>query len=48
MLWLVFALLIFLWLLGIAGGIGGSLIHLLLVAAIIVFLLEMFRGTGDL
>jgi hypothetical protein len=31
-----------LWLLGLVTGIGGSLIHLLLVAALVVFLYDLF------
>jgi hypothetical protein len=33
-----------LWLLGLVGHIGGSLIHLLLVIAVIVVLLRVIQG----
>lgn len=37
MLYTIVALLVVLWLLGLIAHIGGALIHLLLVAAIVVF-----------
>ncbi|MGB9474484.1 MAG: lmo0937 family membrane protein [Candidatus Udaeobacter sp.] len=33
-----------LWLLGLVGHIGGSLIHLLLVIAVIVLIINLVRG----
>lgn len=44
MLWTVFVVLLVLWLLGFIGEIGGSLIHLLLVVALIVFLVQVLTG----
>jgi hypothetical protein len=45
MLWTIVVILIVLWLLGLIGSIGGSLIHLLLVAAVIVILYNfLVRG----
>jgi hypothetical protein len=45
MLWTIAVSLIVLWLLGLLGSIGGSLIHLLLVAALIIILYNFFvRG----
>lgn len=44
MLWTIFAILLVLWLLGFGFHIGGSLIHLLLVLAIIVLLIQLFTG----
>jgi hypothetical protein len=44
MLWTIFAILLVLWLLGFGFHIGGSLIHLLLVIAIIVLLIQLFTG----
>ena len=45
MLWTIVVILLVLWLLGLLGSIGGSLIHLLLVAALIVILYNVFfRG----
>jgi hypothetical protein len=44
MLWTVIAVLVVLWLLGLAGGVGGSLIHALLVIAVIVFIYNLLSG----
>jgi hypothetical protein len=44
MLWTVIAILVVLWLLGFIGNIGGGLIHLLLVIALIVFIYNMITG----
>jgi Family of unknown function (DUF5670) len=43
-LWGVVVVLVILWLLGFIAHIGGSLIHLLLVIAIIVLLYNLFVG----
>lgn len=44
MLWTIIAILFALWLVGLIAEIGGGLIHLLLVAALVVFLFNMFAG----
>ncbi len=44
MLWTIVALLLILWLLGFAFSIGGSLIHLLLVLALVVFVFNLVSG----
>ncbi|HEU0043809.1 lmo0937 family membrane protein [Sphingomonas sp.] len=44
MLWTVVLILLVLWLLGFLGSVGGGLIHLLLVVALIVGLVQLFRG----
>jgi len=44
MLWTVIGILFVLWLLGVVGHVGGSLIHLLLVAAVVVFLINLVTG----
>jgi uncharacterized membrane protein len=44
MLWTIVAILIILWLLGWAFHVAGSMIHLLLVIAIIVALLSLMGG----
>lgn len=44
MLWTVFAILLVLWLLGLIGNIGGGLIHLLLVVAVVVLLINLLSG----
>lgn len=44
MLWTVIVVLVVLWLLGFIGQIGGGLIHLLLVVALIAFIYNMIVG----
>ncbi len=44
MLWTIFAVLLVLWLLGFGFHVGGSLIHLLLVLAVIVLVINLFTG----
>jgi hypothetical protein len=44
MLWTIFAVLLVLWLLGFGFNVGGSLIHLLLVLAVIVLIINLFTG----
>jgi len=44
MLYTVVVVLLVLWLLGLIGHIGGGLIHLLLVVALIVFIYNMITG----
>ncbi len=44
MLWTIFVILVVLWLLGLAGGIGGSLVHTLLVIAAIVLVYNLMTG----
>ncbi len=44
MLWTIAVLLLILWLLGFSLHIAGGLIHILLVIAIIVGLIQLFTG----
>jgi Family of unknown function (DUF5670) len=44
MLWTIIAILVVLWLLGLVSGVGGSLIHALLVIAAIVFIYNLLSG----
>lgn len=44
MLSTIIVILILLWLLGFSINLGGSLIHLLLVIALIVFICKMISG----
>jgi K+-transporting ATPase A subunit len=44
MLWTILAVLVVLWLLGLLAGIGGGLINLLLVVAVIVFIAQFLTG----
>ena len=44
MLWTLVVILIILWLLGFSFSVGGGLIHLLLVVAVIVILFNLISG----
>jgi uncharacterized protein DUF5670 len=44
MLWTILAVLVVLWLLGLLANIGGGLIHLLLIVAVVVFIAQMLSG----
>jgi hypothetical protein len=44
MLWTIFVILLVLWLLGFSLHIGGSLIHLLIVVAVIVLIFNLISG----
>ncbi len=44
MLWTILVVLLVLWLLGFGLHVGGSLIHLLLVVAVIVFVINLITG----
>jgi hypothetical protein len=44
MLYTIITILFVLWLIGLVAHIGGGLIHLLLVAAIIIFIYNMITG----
>ena len=44
MLWTIIAILVVLWLLGFIGGFGGSLIHALLVLAVVVLVFQLISG----
>jgi hypothetical protein len=44
MLWTIIAVLVVLWLLGLVSGVGGSLIHALLVIAAIVLVYNLVSG----
>jgi hypothetical protein len=44
MLWTIFAILLILWLLGWGFHVAGSLIHLLLVIALIVAVINLVSG----
>jgi len=44
MLWTIFAILLILWLLGFSFHVAGSLIHLLLVVAVIVLIVNLVTG----
>ena len=44
MLWTIFAILLVLWLLGFGFNVAGGLIHLLLVIAVVVLLINLLSG----
>ena len=44
MLWTIFAILLVMWLLGFSMSVGGSLIHILLVIALAVFVINLISG----
>ena len=44
MLWTIFVIILVLWLLGFSLHIAGSLIHLLLVVALIVLVINLISG----
>jgi hypothetical protein len=44
MLWTIFVILLILWLLGFTLHVGGGLIHLLLVIAVVVLIYNLITG----
>ncbi|MGD0914055.1 MAG: lmo0937 family membrane protein [Terracidiphilus sp.] len=44
MLWAIFVILLILWLLGFSLHIAGSMIHLLLVVALIILVINLVSG----
>ncbi|RPI71278.1 MAG: lmo0937 family membrane protein [Ignavibacteriales bacterium] len=44
MLWTIIVILLVLWLLGFSFQIGGGIIHVLLVIALIVFIINLISG----
>jgi hypothetical protein len=48
MLWTIIVILVVLWLLGFLGHVGGSLIHLLLVIAVVVLITGGWRDSARL
>ena len=44
MLWTIFVIILIMWLLGFSLHIAGSLIHLLLVVALIVLIINLVTG----
>ncbi|MGA9308233.1 MAG: lmo0937 family membrane protein [Candidatus Sulfotelmatobacter sp.] len=47
MLWTIFVVLLVLWLLGFSLHIAGGLIHLLLVVALVVLVINLFSGSRN-
>jgi len=44
MLWTILVVLVILWLLGFVSHVGGNLIHILLVVAVIVLIYNLVSG----
>ncbi len=44
MLWTLIVVLLVLWVIGLVAHVAGSLIHLLLLVAAVVFLIQLFTG----
>ena len=44
MLWTILVILIVLWLLGFLTHVGGGLIHLILVVALIILVIQLVTG----
>lgn len=44
MLWTIILILLALWILGLVVDVAGGFIHLLLVVALVVFLINLLRG----
>ena len=44
MLWTIFAILLILWILGFSFHVAGGLIHLLLVIAVVVLIIQLITG----
>jgi len=44
MLWTILVILVILWLLGFVSHVGGNLIHILLVVAVIVLIYNLVAG----
>ncbi|MGA2673456.1 MAG: lmo0937 family membrane protein [Terracidiphilus sp.] len=47
MLWTVFVVLLILWLLGFTFHVGGGLIHILIVVAVIVLIYNLVIGSRN-
>jgi hypothetical protein len=48
MLWTIFVILLVLWLLGFSFHVGGALIHILIVIAVIVLIFNLISGRRGL
>jgi hypothetical protein len=44
MLWTILVIVLVLWLLGLIGSVGGGLIHLLLLVAGVILVLQLLSG----
>ena len=44
MLWTILVIILILWLIGFLAKVGGALIHLLLIVAVVVLVLQLVTG----
>jgi hypothetical protein len=44
MLWTILLILLVMWALGLGFGVGGNLIHILLVVALVVLIVNLIQG----
>ncbi len=44
MLWTILLILLVMWALGLGFGVGGNLIHILLVVALVVLVVNLIQG----
>jgi hypothetical protein len=44
MLWTILLILLVMWALGLGFGVGGNLIHILLVVAVVLFVVSLLQG----
>jgi hypothetical protein len=44
MLWTIIGILLLLWILGFSFGVGGGLVHLILVIAVVVLIFQLISG----
>ena len=44
MLWTVLVILLLMWALGLGFGVAGNLVHILLVVAVVVLVLNLIQG----
>jgi hypothetical protein len=44
MLWTALLILLVLWALGLGFGVAGNLVHILLVVAVVVLILQLLQG----
>ena len=47
MLWTIFVIILVMWLLGFSLHVGGGLIHLLLVVAVVVLVINLVTGRSS-
>jgi len=45
MIWTIFVILLIMWLLGFGFHLGGGLIHILLVVAVVVLIFNLLSGS---